>query len=184
MNQKENDMTKILYVIGVSLVLLMGCDPGYPHWELSRFRMDPSALGHYEKVNLLYVSKRPWMKSRHNFYYHLVVVSQSSQQTINILTPTQHSTNPIDRETTYLFLPEDHSLTRLELQKTPNPTHVIRNPAFDAIADNDFPTVVGLVRFLTVVDTDKVGLGYIKEKDPCIYDMVGENPDELPCTYL
>lgn len=143
------------------IALLPGCgSKGYQYWEVSKFRMDRNALQDGEKIKLLYMSRGPETDKEQDFYYHFVVVSQETGDTVNILTAFDHSFSEDDGDKVFNFVSEDSPVTRLlqggnledvkhiddvrsvELKKFDK---VARDPAFDHVADNNYPTVIGMI---------------------------------------
>ena len=125
--------------------------------------MKPSALKDGEEIKLLYSSRGPDYNQDLNYFYHIVVVSQKTGDTVNLLTFAMNTggnddgnkvfnyfslNNPTTASTLLIFEKESH------LDTTGNITigkisKVARDPQFDDIADNKYPTVIGMYGTIT-----------------------------------
>ena len=143
-------------------ILIAGCNtqPSYEFWNISRFNLSEDALGEGEEIKLIYTSQAP-EKSKEECYIHLIVYSQETGDTVNILTTTNNGFKPEDRDEVYNFFPANslvakvmqassddvkisniEQLENLEVKKI---NKVARDPDFDYIADNNYPTMIGFV---------------------------------------
>jgi hypothetical protein len=68
------------------LLLLLGCSRNYEYWDISEFKIAPNALEDGEKIKVIYTSQGPDNNDDLEYYYHLIVISKNSGDTINILT--------------------------------------------------------------------------------------------------
>ena len=143
-----------------ALSLALGCNGGYELRDIETFRMHESALQEGEKIMIVYSSGEPGFERR-NYYNHLIVVSQESGDTVNVLTPVNHGITLRDSAKVFSFFPEHSNSTKLmqqdmnelpgidtkELDKITIERFkkVASDPRFDEFAINDFPTVIGCV---------------------------------------
>lgn len=147
------------------LLLLSGCDDGYQYWDVSKFTLKPEALDNNEKIKLIYTSRGPSSTHNKNFinkiekdtqttstdapvyftnsdyYEHLIGISIATGDTINILSRAYYNITPADTETAFKFIKSNDLVTQtLSLKEV---SKVARDPKFDFIADNNYPTVFG-----------------------------------------
>ncbi len=136
--------------------LVTSCSGPYEYWDVSQFNINESILDDQEDVTLIYSSGSP-DKSEVDFYVHLVVVSDASGDTVNILSPVSNRFTQNDLNTTFTFS-DQHSAAVKAIQNLDNLkeenlnkvnfkeySKVARDPKFDFIADNKFPTTIGMI---------------------------------------
>lgn len=133
--------------------------------------MEPNALQNEERVNIIYASGGPDANQDMNYFFHLVAVSLESGDTVNILTTEQNLLNETDDYKIYNYFNEDDISTKLaqmnldsiehithidqiERIQLKRPKKVVRDPEFNMIGDNNFPTVIGSIGKLTTNQTD------------------------------
>lgn len=152
----------------LTLLFLTSCGTKYEYWETSKFVIDNTALAESEEIKLLYASRGPNKTADKDFYYHLIVISQKTGDTVNILTTVNNNITESDENKIYNFYSEDGLLSNLmrvdpkeltEIKKIDDVTEmnppkrldkVARDPAFDVIANNNYPTVIGFIGSDTV----------------------------------
>ncbi len=78
-------MKKFLLSFSV-LLFIISCTSKYKYWDISKFNMKPTALKDGEEIKLLYSSRGPDYNEDLSYFYHLVVVSQKTGDTVNLLT--------------------------------------------------------------------------------------------------
>ena len=133
----------------------------YLFWDIEHFYMVEDALEDGEEVKLVYTSNGLGNNKDLTFYYHLIVVSQQSGDTVNVLTSANHGFKKGDEHEVFNFFGKDNMATKilqlnenqLEEGQTIDPesiemkeiTKVARDPEFDFAADNTFPTVIGAI---------------------------------------
>jgi hypothetical protein len=144
-------------------LIISSCESKYKFWDISKFKIDKNALEDYEEIKLLYSSRGPDDNEYLNYYIHLVVVSQKTGDTVNILTTIQNEITTEDKDKVFNFFNEDNIVTKrfhmdienhqefniededfekMELKKIDK---VARDPKFDYIADNNYPTIIGTI---------------------------------------
>jgi len=152
--------TPALFLLIFCTLLLISCNNGYEFWDISKFKMDENALEDYEKVKILYTSRGPDNNSDLDYYVHLIAVSQKSGDTINILSAFENYLTDGDKDSVFIFLSQNHvgnkiiqsdkimDITKItDIEKIPlkKINKVARDPRFDYIANNNYPTVIGTV---------------------------------------
>ncbi len=142
--------------------LLISCGSNYSYWDVSKFKMDKSALSDSEEIKLIYSSRGPDFNENLDYYVHLICISQESGDTVNILTTSRNDLKSSDGDRVFHFFDEDNIMTKMsrmnqkgageinhvdDLDKLEplNIKKVARDPEFDEIADNDYPTVIGSI---------------------------------------
>ena len=124
--------------------------------------MVDSALKDNEEIKLLYSSRAPDNNKDLDYYVHLIAVSQKTGDTVNILTTVENYLTNDDKDKIYNYFDQNNIITKVsqqDLSKIKNMesvdkatkdipkkiTKVARDPQFDHIADNRFPTVIGSI---------------------------------------
>ena len=150
----------ILFVI--SGLVLNSCSGRYQYWHLSKFNMNAHALKENEPVKIIYASQAPGDVKDRSYFIHLIAVSQSSGDTVNILTTINNGFERDSGNEVYNFLTADNQVVQLmhgdyeniksvdELEKLApvdvrHINKVVRDPQFDYLADNQYPSIVGWV---------------------------------------
>ncbi len=155
-------MIKFLFSLSLML-LLISCISKYKYWDISKFNMKPTALKDEEEIKLLYSSRGPDHNEDLSYFYHLVVVSQKTGDTINLLTFANNLTGNDDGNKIFNYLSLDNPATASFLLIYEKENHldttgniaigkiskVARDPKFDNIADNKYPTVIGMYGTVT-----------------------------------
>ena len=142
----------VLFILGISLI---GCGKTNKYWEAEKFSLTPGALENNAEVTLIYHCREPYVADE-LFYRYSLVISKNTNDTINVLTfpdPVLPEITKGDGTLTYNDQPillellgeNGNDIYGLD---TPKPTwlkllKVARDPKFDHIADNSFPTVIG-----------------------------------------
>lgn len=125
---------------------------GYQFWEISKFTINDSALRDGEPIKLLYASRGPDYNKNREYYYHVIVISQETGDTVNILTTIMNGFKPESNKQVYNYISPNNQFYPF-LDENNNEagnnnktiTKVARDPEFDYIADNNFPTVIGMI---------------------------------------
>jgi hypothetical protein len=150
------------YLVFVGALCLMGCGGKFKYWEVEKFNMKPDALKDNERIKVIYTSNGPDENKDLEFYIHVIVVSQESLDTVNVLTPIQYGFTKEDIDKEFIFIDQDNILYKMGLkagqagadmdkmvdgiQAVHEPiTKVVRDPDFDFLADNNHPTVIGAI---------------------------------------
>ena len=149
-------MRKVL-ILGFLSFVIISCS-NYEYWELSKFHFVENALKDGEDIKVVYSSRGPDYNKDLEYYTQVVVVSQLSGDTVNILTTARNGFEKEDENKVFVFYNEDNILTKLaqtylSTKDTGNLENielkdiqkVARDPKFDFIADNNFPTIVGII---------------------------------------
>ena len=159
-----------IYFIAALIAVLMSCGSGYEFWDISKFNMDNNALEDKEEIKLIYTSQGPDYNQDLEYYIHYIVVSQKTGDTVNVLTTGIHGITKNDGDKIFIFFNKDNLMTKLahmdtdhlteprelkELEKTEMKkiTKVARDPEFDYVADNNYPTIIGTIG-TTVINFD------------------------------
>lgn len=153
-------MSRFISLAFLSLLLLAACGR-YEYWELSKFNMQPDVLENNEQVQLIYSSNAPAGNKGTDYYLHLMVERLESRDTLNILTTFAPPIDQNDKKLHFYFVNEEHVYTKIARMALQNPeslkevksvgdikpdevrAKVLRDPKFDYLADNTFPTVIG-----------------------------------------
>lgn len=151
----------------VSILLLLGlfltsCNEGYKFWNISKFNIIDTALKDNEEIKLLYSSRGPDNNKALEYYIQIVAVSQRTGDTVNILTTVDNGFSMDDKDKVFNYFDQNNIATKL-IQMDPeklkdidnvneasknvpkNIKKVARDPKFDKIADNKYPTVIGSI---------------------------------------
>ena len=127
---------------------------GYKFWDISKFNLVDTALKNNEPIKLFYSSRGPNNNDDFDYYFHIIAISLKTGDTVNILTPVEHGFTLEDKEKEFNYFDRNDIATRNlylsrdEPQKdysTKKIQKVARDPNFDKIADNKFPTVIGTI---------------------------------------
>lgn len=160
-------MSKIKW-LSVLVFTLSACGNkvDYDYWLLSRFNLQPTALAEGEAVKLLYTSQGPDYNRDFKYYIQLVAVSQKTGDTVNILTTSINDLKKNSGDIVFNYYGPDSDITLMsqidveqlkkgmqidEIRKLPRKRidRVARDPKYDDIADNHFPTVIGCIAVTT-----------------------------------
>lgn len=155
-----------IYFLGLLTFLMTSCGNKYEFWEISKFKIDNNALEDNEAIKLLYTSHGPDYNKELKYYIHLIAVSQKSGDTVNILTTAHYRITREDEDKIFNFFNQDNvasKLIQMDLDKIQDIKHidainkkemkkidkVARDPKFDDIADNNYPTIIGSIGTFT-----------------------------------
>jgi hypothetical protein len=94
----------MIYVLAVLVLLLLSCGSNYKYWDISRFKIDNHALEDNEEIKLIYTSRGPDFNEDKDYYIHVVVVSQRTGDTINVLTTGDNGFKEGDGDRIFIFL--------------------------------------------------------------------------------
>jgi len=127
---------KFFIVLTIAFAFLItACSSKYKYWDISKFNIDNHVLQPLEEIKLLYSSRAPEYDNDRKYYIHIVVESQKTGDTINILTTANNVFVQQDGGKIFNFLPDENTTDHFQ--------KVARDPEYDHIADNNFPTVIG-----------------------------------------
>ncbi|MDB5255838.1 MAG: hypothetical protein JWM14_533 [Chitinophagaceae bacterium] len=151
---------KTIYSLGLLLFLFTGCSK-YEFWETSKFHMDSTALADNEEVKLLYLSRGPGDNAEREYYYQLIVISQKTGDTVNVLTTADNGITAEDQDKIFNYFDIHNPVTKISQINLDNLENlsatditdlklkkidkVARDPEFDYLADNHYPTVIGSI---------------------------------------
>lgn len=158
---------KILTILLVSLSIACTQKPVY--WKLSDFNLKDGALLKNEPVRLLYVHQGFSDDESGPVFTHIVVVSQITGDTVNVLSRQDGEFKNDAGNKEFMFLQEEvaaaylaerhydkipQSKANISLENLKNaymnrPQIVARDPKFDNLAYNKYPTVFGGVGIIT-----------------------------------
>ena len=137
----------------------------YEYWDISKFRLDSLALSDNEEIKLLYTSRGPDNNKELKYYIHVIAISQKTGDTVNILTIAENGFTMEDKDKVFNYFDQNNIASKLMQSglddlKIPNNlseinkiklkeiNKVVRDPKFDHIADNNYPTVIGVIGIL------------------------------------
>ncbi len=144
-------------------ILFAACNSSsrYKFWDISKFRMDKTALKDQEEIKLFYTSQGPDNNEKLEYYIHVIAISLKSGDTVNILTTANNGFTMDDKERVFNYFDEDSYVTKsllidtdkltdgnptdIDKLETKKITKVARDPKFDKLADNNYPTVIGSI---------------------------------------
>ena len=153
---------KSIYILGLFVLLLTNCGNRYKFWEISKFNMDINALKDNEEIKLIYTSRGPDNNKELKYYIHLIAISQKTGDTVNILTTVDNGLTMEDENEIFNFFNQDNAASKLiqmDLENLKDIKHiddlnktemnkidlVARDPKFDELADNNYPTIIGSI---------------------------------------
>lgn len=154
---------KLVYQLMSSFFLLCfaSCiDLGQRYWELSKFKISENALSNGDELKLLYYSGGDLTnKLDPKAYIHFIAVAVYSGDTVNILAkPPIKSYTKAELQETYYFYDKNSLVYKQYLMPdkiiesisnwdnvVDNKTKVCRDPKFDDLADNNYPSIIGCV---------------------------------------
>nr|WP_294904322.1 hypothetical protein [uncultured Lacibacter sp.] len=160
---------KAVTTLALVVLLFASCGKQYKYWDVSKFNMVDSALKDKEEIKLIYASQGPGTNSDKAYYYHVIAISQKTGDTVNILTLINNGFSTDDGDKVFNFL-DQHSLAaklvvqdpeklanvdnvkQLDKEEITKATKVARDPAFDFLADNKYPTVIGFIGTISKID--------------------------------
>jgi len=157
-------MTKLVtFFTFIIFTCLIICCNQYKYWDISKFKLDSTALSDNEEIKLLYTSRGPGNNEDRDYYIQVIAISQKSGDTVNILTTAENGFTLNDKDKVYNYFDQNNiafkigqgNLEKLninDINKTAikKITKVARDPKFDFIADNNFPTVIGVIGIFTL----------------------------------
>jgi hypothetical protein len=164
MNKIKTMKKMTIYFIGLLTFLMTSCGNRYEFWKISKFNIDNNALEDNEAIKLLYTSRGPDNNKELKYYIHLIAVSQKTGDTVNILTTADNGLTIEDK--IFNFFNQDNvaskliqmdldnlkdikqidDINKVEMKKIDK---VARDPKFDDIADNNYPTIIGSIGTFT-----------------------------------
>ena len=153
---------KLICITGLLTIILTSCGNKYEFWDISKFQIDKNALEDNEEIKLLYTSRGPDDNRELEYYIHLIAISQKTGDTVNILTTANNEITMSDKDKVFNYFNQDNVATKLlqmDLLNIKEIKHiddidqmdskkidkVARDPDFDNIANNNFPTVIGSI---------------------------------------
>ena len=154
-------MNKVIFISIFSMLLFTSCSK-YKYWDLSKFNMDNKALCEDEEIKLLYSSRAPQAIVTQDCYIHLIVISQKTGDTVNVLTSVDNGLSMEDKDKVFNFFSQDNIAFKIA-QRDPDDlgdiksaedidkikirkfNKVARDPEFDCLADNTYPTIIGII---------------------------------------
>ncbi len=113
-------------------------------------------------MKLIYACQEPVVFNEFKFYYHLIVISEKTGDTVNILSPVSNGLKPQDQNKIFNFFNQGNITTQLALEQTEKIKNeengdnlnksaagsinkVIRDPRYDDMANNNFPSIIGII---------------------------------------
>jgi hypothetical protein len=165
MTRKALRFHKQLIAFAFCAALLQACQNRMQYWDVSKFNIKVDALQNDEPIKLLYSSRGPSNNEDLAFFIHVIVVSQKSGDTVNILTTVDNGFEENSGDEVYNFVSDTSMIGKIfhtnpevlekithvsEIESLATPDlrkirKVVRDTKFDEIADNNFPTIVGWI---------------------------------------
>ena len=153
---------RTISVVILYTLFLTSCNNGYKFWNISKFNIVDTALKDNDEIKLLYSSGGPGNNKDLEYYIQIVAVSQKTGDTVNILTPVDNGFSLDDEDKIFNYVDQNNIASKLIIvdpEKLKNIddvneasknvpkkiTKVARDPKFDNIADNNYPTVIGSI---------------------------------------
>ncbi len=160
---------KSIYIIGLLIIIMTGCGRRYKYWDISKFNIDNNALEDDEEIKLVYTSRGPDNNRNLEYYFHLIAISLKTGDTINILTTADNGLTMGDIDKVFIFFNKDHlvsKLTQMDIDTRNKIKHlddikkieikkiekIARDPNYDYLADNNFPTIIGSIGTMTKIN--------------------------------
>lgn len=156
-----------ILLFGLFTFLIIACGKRYEFWDISKFRMDNTALEDNEPIKIIYTSRGPDFNNDLKYYIHLIAISQKTGDTVNILTTADNGFTMEEKDKVFNFFNQENLVTKLsqlDLEKLKDINHisdinstelkeinkVARDPKFDYLADNKYPTIIGAIGTTTM----------------------------------
>lgn len=157
-------MKFIVFFISLTFLLTNCNEEKNTFWDITKFKIVEGALANYEELKILYASNGPEQTSEDLFYYHIIVVSVKTDDTINILSTVNNDFKESDQFKVYNFLNQnnfdsiENKFDSTEISqsslldnslKISRICKVVRDTNFDNITDNNYPTIIGFIGTFT-----------------------------------
>lgn len=159
---KITNTIPLIIVLFTSSCTFINNQNTYEFWNISKFNIDNNALIDSEEIKLLYSSRGPDYNKDLEYYFHLIAVSQKTGDTVNILTTVNNGFKTDEAENVYNFFNQDNIITKMMQMNSDSSkkmnhiddynnfkykkiSKVARDPNFDYIADNQYPTIIGCI---------------------------------------
>jgi hypothetical protein len=144
------------------------CSSGYEFWDIAAFNIESDALAEFEEIKVIYTSRGPDNNKNQDYYIHMIAVSQKTGDTVNILTTVDHGFTATDANKVFNFFGQNNPASQLlhvDAEKIKNMKNVdelndveirkdielvARDPKFDYLAINNYPTVIGYIGVVTI----------------------------------
>ena len=151
-----------IYVLTITAFVLLGCSSKYKYWDISKFRISSDALQKDEEIKVIYTSQGPDNNKDMAYFIHLIVVSQKNGDTVNVLTTVNNGFEEDVGDEIFNFIDKNDAMAHLinhdlsgvtevkELEKFEKINFesikkVARDPKFDYLADNNYPSIIGYI---------------------------------------
>ncbi|RYY41117.1 MAG: hypothetical protein EOO08_03155 [Chitinophagaceae bacterium] len=150
-----------------SLLLLAACNPGRFR-PISDFRINPKALHEEEPVKVIYYNPGLGNPTKDRYFSHIIVVSQETRDTVNVLAGVDHGLTEADKEKVYnfggpgtltyrLLFAEDQYSPDMDINQVPEPVldfkKVAYNPQHQGSVRNNHPAIIGSLGIVTHTGT-------------------------------
>jgi hypothetical protein len=152
---------KTFSLLAICFLLLSSCN-GYQFLDISKFNIVDTALKNNEEIKLLYSGRGPDNNKDLEYYIQIIAVSQKTGDTVNILTPVDNGFSMDDKDKVFNYFDQNNIASKLILMDSEKLTDmnnvneaskaapkkimkVARDPKFDRIANNNYPTVIGSI---------------------------------------
>lgn len=153
---------KIVLAFTFCFLFLLSCNEGYKFWDVSHFNLVDTAVKDNDEVKLLYSSRGPNSNGKLEYYIQIIAVLQKNGDTVNILTPVDNGFTINDKDKVFNYFDQNNLAYKLILMNPDKLSDfenideannfvpkkikkVARDPKFDNLADNRYPTVIGSI---------------------------------------
>lgn len=154
-------MLRKLYAIVLAGFVLSACHSYYTFWDISDFDINPIALDDMEQVKVIYTSQGPGNNEDLEYFIHLIVVSQKTGDTVNVLTTINNGLEEDAGDRIYTFFNQSNPMAKIIHEDVKHVTNieelnavkvdlsgirkVARDPQFDYLAKNNYPSIIGWI---------------------------------------
>ena len=134
---------KNFFIILSLIFTLVGCEEKHDYWSMEQFKLEENALANGESVSVVYYSRGAFSEDYNQDYYmHAVVTSQESGKKVNVLTFGNSELSKITNDDNSMIF---YNEPQQEGETFPTHDRVARDKRFDRVADNNYPTVIGVL---------------------------------------
>lgn len=144
-------LNSLLFLAITAFLTSCSNSSSYEYRDISSYNLSEEALQDEEKIKLIYYSQGPDGNSDLSYYYHVIAISQSTGDTVNVFTFGDHGFKEGDQHKVFTFYGKDHFATKsvvsnmVENSEVPDISRVVYDPEYDYIAINQYPTVIGSI---------------------------------------
>ena len=139
-------MKKLLFISVFAFVILACSSPKTEFVGISKFNIQPGALKTEEPIRVLYSSPNLSPQEEGKFLMQIVVESQETGDTVNVLTLINLSFPSFNKDQPLVFFEENSEVYKMicaHTNKIERPNKVTSDSKFKGVLVNKFPTVFG-----------------------------------------